>query len=587
MQQATTTSNSLLSTNFWNKHFKKSEYEFYTNNRNLLNLEKPSSKQKETIKILKTLNHIVSHSLKYLIALNQDVTKFATTLGQKKSAQINSPFTKHQLTALHIAVMKGKFNAVKSLVENGADITARDAYSWTPLHHAAALPSNEIYRYLKECLKSKDTEKDGPNISLSEIKTKFGANCKKIRELLGKRKHPIIQNPNISFEEADGQKKPISEAALDFEYSDEYRFPQDKFKALWKFKYNLKGLGIPTDQEFENYKKSPPAFTVKKDENLSQLVGVPCLGLFADRKMIKGSFLGKYTGICVKPPVNVPFTEAALGNLPPTYLYDKFDAEKLGNAMRLINDGWPNCISIANPDHGEGIPYSISLVVSEDVNEGEQLFYDYGTKGELVSLKWGKYILQRKEEMKKTFEIPMDEFIKTFTEKYETVKALRTAEAKIDFLNYETKITYLFNTPSAMLYLFLTNSLSPQDLYSLMSSEIVRELILPNLLNTQMLEGLIIKMIQFQEAVDFINDQEPEIKTKAMEFLLNQIGKLTTMQLLKGMYDVCKFVSENQELSHEEVIANWEICEAKMLEELPKYNFITDPESVFTIETKE
>lgn len=50
------------------------------------------------------------------------------------------------LSPLHMAVLEGNLNAVKLLVEHGADVNRRDTDTWTPLHAACAEGHTDIVR---------------------------------------------------------------------------------------------------------------------------------------------------------------------------------------------------------------------------------------------------------------------------------------------------------------------------------------------------------------------------------------------------------------------------------------------------------
>ena len=50
------------------------------------------------------------------------------------------------LTPLHQAVLEENVDAVRLLIEHGADVNKQDSDSWTPLHAACAEGHTEIVR---------------------------------------------------------------------------------------------------------------------------------------------------------------------------------------------------------------------------------------------------------------------------------------------------------------------------------------------------------------------------------------------------------------------------------------------------------
>ena len=67
-------------------------------------------------------------------------------------------------TPLHWAAMKDKKDTIELLMENGADIEAKDADGWTPLHYAAAFSSVDTVQTLVDLGADKESKaKDGSN----------------------------------------------------------------------------------------------------------------------------------------------------------------------------------------------------------------------------------------------------------------------------------------------------------------------------------------------------------------------------------------------------------------------------------------
>jgi len=70
------------------------------------------------------------------------------TINKIIKTDINKKFGDYEETILHYMARHDHFDNVKYLMENGADVNARDYYLNTPLHDAAANSRFEIVQYL-------------------------------------------------------------------------------------------------------------------------------------------------------------------------------------------------------------------------------------------------------------------------------------------------------------------------------------------------------------------------------------------------------------------------------------------------------
>ena len=61
---------------------------------------------------------------------------------------VNKRFERYDETALHIAAEKNLLEAAKWLINQGADLEAKDIAGWTPLHYTAIYGSVDVARLL-------------------------------------------------------------------------------------------------------------------------------------------------------------------------------------------------------------------------------------------------------------------------------------------------------------------------------------------------------------------------------------------------------------------------------------------------------
>lgn len=72
---------------------------------------------------------------------------------------------------MHRAAENGKVNAVKAILEAGADINAKDEYGKTPLHHAATKNKIDVYEHIIKHITELETSGLEVNPQDLELKT--------------------------------------------------------------------------------------------------------------------------------------------------------------------------------------------------------------------------------------------------------------------------------------------------------------------------------------------------------------------------------------------------------------------------------
>jgi ankyrin repeat protein len=81
-----------------------------------------------------------------IAALNGDLDKFKKLFAEDPNALTIVDNNKD--TALHLAAMKGHVSIIKFLLEQGANIDAKDKFGATPLHLAAITAQAPAVKYL-------------------------------------------------------------------------------------------------------------------------------------------------------------------------------------------------------------------------------------------------------------------------------------------------------------------------------------------------------------------------------------------------------------------------------------------------------
>ena len=107
---------------------------------------------------------------------------------------VNSVIYGGSYSLLHYAARRNKINSVGTLIQNGANINARDRNGNTPLHFAAERNNLEVVNILLQ---------NGANINASNNKWLFArdlTNNYNIRKLLEEHNIPDIKEPDSDYD---------------------------------------------------------------------------------------------------------------------------------------------------------------------------------------------------------------------------------------------------------------------------------------------------------------------------------------------------------------------------------------------------
>lgn len=559
----------LLPQTFWDREYKKEDF----------------------FKLFSEIHRRTATEQENVLLLNFFIVNNAPTevvLSQIKKIQRSSINTQlqehHLLNALAIAVLKNKFDLVKLLVQQGADVNLRDAYSWSPLHYAALLPSNEIFNFLVA---------NGADV---DAKTDAGGSYLDLQKLVGRVK--VLNNPNVAIETGEDRilVDQIDRISLETifpgfrEYSDQSRYDIADFEALWKClpedEFMVKGT-IPFLISYKDYLQSPPHLCVKVDPIISGVVGGSCYGLFADENLPVGAVVGEYAGKYKIIDIPWTFEEMFSGFSHQPYGLENFDAQEMGNAVRWANDGWPRCavFSIYN-EKGMHEKNILIVIDPEGVKAGEPIQWDYGN---MLPVKWGRYVVQDTEDMEKFFSVdaghlveeekrakeqalePFEHFLQLEPEKQTKKEFLNMMQPFCSYYSIRHKLCYPLNTPSALIYLTCREVVKPSDWKQLMQEPWIKEILDGRPARHSELMANLIGLLDsmFLE----LNKVDDQLKNEALELILSQIGKCTGLQLMHGIKLVTDFMKDNPVNISDEKEGNkekWEIFKLKLMRDLPK-----------------
>lgn len=399
------------------------------------------------------------YCLHFLMFFNQPRASLEKTI---TPARIDAKCTERQITPLHLAVMKNDPELVAMLLLRGANRNARDKFGYTPLHYAACLTNETIIKHLKM---------GGADAS---ARTYLGMTCEQIRIHRGL--DPAIWSQGkISVREGSNETvvdlwspEAVHEHLGLKAYTDEIQF-SDSLEASSsesnrrELQLQAPKLQMVLSQQKIALKAKPPALCVAEAVHLKAL-GSSRFGkeLLAGQAFKRGEPIGVYGGKLAAKPKGRVFEDLLMGSPSEaddahtysSHLGLNVDPREAGNAMRFINDDFPNC-SVKGDD----------LLVTADapIAKGESLTTDYGVGH--VSLKWGRYLIGKTEELKSYFST---ESLTSHWKK--NIGAQRGLSTVFQTIERQSKCFYLFQTPAAAIYACLSQAVKPEEMIAVLKN---------------------------------------------------------------------------------------------------------------------
>ncbi len=387
---------------------------------------------------------------------------------------INTSKSSYKLTPLGVATMVNDIVMAKLLIEKGADVAPKDHRDWTPLHYAYANGNQGMIALLNKYGHPED------------VITKAGATPKDLQERLA---ITPVANNQVVFRYKDGEKV-VEGTAEKFRELTGANFINKTITepgALWKEWLDQTsvsaaeaGLLVVKDKKYQDYKKNPPNLYIAQS-------GEAGLEVRAGELIEKGRIIVDYKGLRVsETPQNVAYFESENG----------IDGRENRNLGPLANDGFPNALMQEVYDK-DGIRKHSVLIALEDIPNGEEICWDYGSSAPLCK-EWHS-------------ELRMDA-LKTWL-KQNRKKLSQAPSKKRDFnaLAFLSKVQYLYNTPKTALRLLLNGDLST-DLFTKM---------LRNYPIIKAGERALVAILQFTQTLDQHKNQRlaKEIKTFCTQVL--------------------------------------------------------------------
>lgn len=362
-----------------------------------------------------------------------------------------NPVLDGQLHLLHVAVIFLNHDAVESFLQAGANPNQPDQYGWTPLHFAALATDRRMMEHLSR-------HKAG-----HDLKTMQGWTPQDIFAFVDRAPPKSI---SLIYEDAEGKRELLTPQK--FEELTHARYTNScKAEANLLNQYRKTSKAYPLSDAYDYIRNlnsltdAPPPFVMKP---IKESVG---FGIFTNRKILKNTIIGEYTGYHAKEKVD------------GKYLLGHVNAQEWRNHTAMINDGFPNCYLFTI----EGPIKRHFLISIEEIPPGKELCWNYGP----TRLKMIPYIELREKELESFMK---NNSIDSLIENHKTIGAMSLSDNHLARFSQVEKLHYLLQTPSALFRLGVKGVLSTEDVQRLYAYAIESKLISEEYRKTDIPNGL-------------------------------------------------------------------------------------------------
>jgi len=479
------------------------------------------------------------------------------------------------LTPLHIAVMRVRIVVVEALLKHLKipHINAKDARGWTPLHHAA-LVSQEIYKMLL---------KNGADPS---IKNAMEGTPEDIKRLRGRFKKTRSME-YVTFQEG-AERKPLSalepeslKQRLNLEcYNDSISYPPSSWEYLWKQTPDSSEY-VPQKIAKESYniwkQNPPPKFFIDRSPGL-QSEKDKQLGLFGDEAVIKaGQCLGEFGGQIHPAEMLDSFVACFSSSDSYSICFEQQDKKLAlqpkpeGSHLQYANCGFPNSFLIDIVSDGA---MRHLVIAGTDIHLGQEILWSYGVNA--VNLVFGIQKL-----------IGLDEMHAHFANGIETLKGQadnleneckklngKTVDVRLDFISrsllQEIRFMFPLDNPAAILDLHFRNIVPTSQWQQCWdTSQAIKKWRNRFTMKSWYVYGVMERISDFDTQFKIA---KTSLKQSVSHWILDSIGRLSLMQILKGMEWMSLKFQDAPDFA-------WDEYQADLEKRLASYDFQQDENS--------
>jgi len=393
--------------------------------------------------------HLVYHRLDRVVALclRECVNPSSPTF-PIKIEDFNKKNTPYKITPLQLAIIRGSYELASQMIQSGGiDLDGTDIHGWTALHHAAAMTDQAVITKLLEYKANPKmlNDRNGTYLDLWNLTHAPARQAIEYQIPLwdeSQKKMDIIDG--AAFEKLTGAR-----------FSDEVLTSSRLLIKDWlKMDHEPESANAflqETVRNYEEFSKNPPSIYMSKTHFTDE--GKPMkdigYGVFAGQDIQPKQVICEYIGKEISNEEE---------NSEVEYLFSGIDGKSIRGFGSMIQDGFPNCAFIPI-NNLKGRKQRLILIALEPVAKGQPLFIDYMSH----YVKWTDHVEPRPLALRQFVQgRPLKPM---FDDLMQIMRNIKTS-CIYDNPNLADamKLTYLFSTPSSLLYLYFSNALSLKDL---------------------------------------------------------------------------------------------------------------------------
>jgi len=327
----------------------------------------------------------------------------------------------------------------------------------------------------------------------------------------------------------------------------------------------------------DEFKRNPPKLNIQESNALKGRTD-RALAVNAGESLKFGRAIGIYSGrFITKKEANTfqpkSFVDYFNNELfSRKYLFKPFDAEETGGISRLVNWGFPNSFIFSVPALGFDCP----CLLSSGIEKGKEILLDYGICEAGLSFD-SKMVILGKDEMRAFFRDGLQVVIKKCTEyEYAFMCGMRTQSLTTKkFLLYidSHKMLFPLNVPGALLDLHFLGLVTVWEWISLTAPSNKKYMCMINSWEKEkILFPIIRSMMRRINEFEVFMLSKKALRNLVAQWVIDQIGKLTVMQILKAL----DWIAKKSDLT----IETWDFFkDEQLLEFLEKYDWKKDPKA--------
>ena len=433
----------------------------------------------------------------------------------------------HNLTPLAIACMQGSEVVVTAILDRlekftsdnvikptqlKAFINAKDAFGWTPLHHAS-LTSEAILSRLVQM--GADV---GAKTTLGATFTDLQRYVTNIDSRATKRNVRIEITHDIYKDIAEVDSEELRRLTGLELFREDLYFPPGTYDKLWMAEgyenHLFDSIATLLKPKLTQFLEAPPRLVISICRELEDK-GVPAYELRADQSIEANTIICQYAGAVIRKPVD-SFTCIADRFLPSLdcYEYDLVTPQKIGNEARFSNRGFPNSQMVSIIVDGISRSY---LLAARPIDEAEGIVWDYG----FTDLSgWTRQLPLNVSEM--------EAYFKRGPKK----PGFPTGQIELSIFQQLAEVTksrYAIESPNMMLYLQLRGLVTTKSIKKMISEDGFKNTHGP----FAWLASAITQLIsEFDSAIGTYTAKEQQC---IRGFVLNQIGRVNLDAILTFM----------------------------------------------------